>query len=770
MLLHRAVRICLLLTSVAVCPLPNRADGQGLMDSFRAVTADSTATKAATPAAKTGKPTPLVADVDATIARLEAELATRGSTASSTQDAASHRVAELEHWRRVRLELKQQETLAAANRELTQRLTEAKQQLSTLRDKGPPESPPYSFIAVDELRDDQARERQQLRALETQVELARDKVDNARNRVDNLKRRERLLTEAVQRARPGEQVDRRQDLLRLQRDDQLAQQQLRVAELEWQQQQAAKEILDAELLATGLRIEAFSAKAIFGKELLDAKIQFLVTRSRDLQQQLWRVQQEMQVTESSAQSAQAPSASATADGEYLKTLQLRERVLQAHERYLRDQLERIREQQVLWNRRFHVFAQTASADEATAWRRDSLAAQKQLDRAKRVLPARTDLVRAEWNALLSESGTPAGPAPSAANYRNLQARELERLIAIFQADLTSIESHRRLHTKFLEETKNFSAIETAAALVDNSWRRFTDLWNYELVAVDGSPITVKKVVIGLLLILVGYYLSRGLAWFLGRTVLPRLGISGNAAMPLQTIAFYLGFFTFALFALRVVSVPLTAFTVLGGALAIGVGVGSQTIANNFISGLILLAERPIRVGDTVEIDGVFGVVQEIGARATRIRTSKNLDVFLPNSRLLEQNLTNWTLTDNRTRSSLRVGVAYGSPTRRVAELLLQATHDHAQILKSPAPQVFFAEFGDNALTFEVQYWTSLAPGIDRQAIESQLRFVVERAFREERISMPFPQRDIHWDADSAITVRWAEPMDATSAPGRGRAA
>ena len=156
---------------------------------------------------------------------------------------------------------------------------------------------------------------------------------------------------------------------------------------------------------------------------------------------------------------------------------------------------------------------------------------------------------------------------------------------------------------------------------------------------------------------------------------------------------------FGFVSLELVNVPVTVFTFLGGAVAIGVGFGSQNILNNFISGLILLAEQPIRVGDLVDIGGLCGNVEKIGARSTRVKTGANLEIIVPNSKFLEDNVTNWTLSDTRMRTVVKVGVAYGSPTEDVAEILKQAVDQCPHALTEPEPIILFNDFGDNCTEF-----------------------------------------------------------------------
>ena len=197
--------------------------------------------------------------------------------------------------------------------------------------------------------------------------------------------------------------------------------------------------------------------------------------------------------------------------------------------------------------------------------------------------------------------------------------------------------------------------------------------------------------------------------------------------------------------LDVMNVPLTAFAFLSGAVAIGVGFGAQNIINNFISGWILMWERPIRIGDFLEVDGARGSVETINPRSTRIRRIDGVHMLIPNSKLLENTVVNWTLIDNLTRTSVRVGVAYGSDCKLVARLIEQATQQQEDILTEPKPVVIFDDFGDNALMFETFFWVNATKERDLRVIRSQVRFTIDELFAEHDIVIAFPQRDVHLD-------------------------
>lgn len=301
------------------------------------------------------------------------------------------------------------------------------------------------------------------------------------------------------------------------------------------------------------------------------------------------------------------------------------------------------------------------------------------------------------------------------------------------------------------ETMSFEQLAAQARLL------LAKSWSTELGTVDDRPITVSKIVCGLALLLIGYWVSRFIAKIAALKILPRLGVSQSSAAPLRNVFFYFLLAGLTFFTLDLVNVPLTVFAFLGGAIAIGVGFGSQNILNNFISGLILLVERPIRIGDLVNVDGIDANIEQIGARSTCVRTGANLEILVPNSKFLENNVTNWTLSDTQIRTSVAVGVAYGLPVKRVIELLKTVVTTHEKVLRSPAPIVLFCDFGDNALAFEVHFWIHMQRMMDSARVESDVRVAIDDAFCEAGIVIAFPQRDVHVDFPAPIDVRLSDP-------------
>ncbi len=207
--------------------------------------------------------------------------------------------------------------------------------------------------------------------------------------------------------------------------------------------------------------------------------------------------------------------------------------------------------------------------------------------------------------------------------------------------------------------------------------------------------------------------------------------------------------------LSMLNVPITAFAFLSGAIAIGFGFGAQNVINNFISGWILMGEKPIRIGDFLEVEGVKGIVEEINTRSTRVRRVDGVHMLIPNSKLLENTVINWTLRDKLIRGTVSVGVAYGSDCQKVREIMLAVTNQQAETLSETGkePQVFFQDFGDNSLLFEVYFWINSQVEGGLRLVASNIRFALDKEFNEQNVVVAFPQRDLHLDGTLNIVNR-----------------
>ncbi|NOR40831.1 MAG: mechanosensitive ion channel [Gammaproteobacteria bacterium] len=282
-----------------------------------------------------------------------------------------------------------------------------------------------------------------------------------------------------------------------------------------------------------------------------------------------------------------------------------------------------------------------------------------------------------------------------------------------------------------------------------------ELWSFlssPLFQIGDVSMTIVQLLMVPLLIAFVFLVTRWFVGVLARRMLAR-GYNANLVQMATRGIWVLTIIVLFIASLGLLNVPLTAFAFLSGAIAIGLGFGAQNIINNFISGLILIGEAPIRIDDLLEINGTLGRVEAINTRSTRIRRVDGVRIVIPNSHLLENIVVNWTLADQEIRTSVRVGVAYGSPVRKVAALIEQATREQADILEDPEPVILFEDFGDSALVFDSFFFTLLRPGGDLRRLRSEIRFRIEELFHENNIVIAFPQRDVHIDTSHPIDVR-----------------
>jgi potassium efflux system protein len=290
-----------------------------------------------------------------------------------------------------------------------------------------------------------------------------------------------------------------------------------------------------------------------------------------------------------------------------------------------------------------------------------------------------------------------------------------------------------------------------------TWVVVSQVWHYEIAKIEGNPITVGNIIIALLLLVMGFLLSKRLATQIKKQLIERFKLDEASAVISQQIMYYLLLVLLVLFVLNFAGIPLTFFAVLGGAAAIGVGFGSQTIVNNFLSGLILMMERHIKIGDIVEVENILGIVEWVGTRSTIIKTFDNVRLVLPNGTLLQSQVVNWSLADDIVRREILVGVRYGSSVREVENLLKQAVNEHNLVEEHPQPVVLFEDFGENALVFSVLIWVRMyrtgKSNLYIRQVESDIRFRIDELFRQNDIVIAFPQRDIHIDTLKPLEVK-----------------
>lgn len=355
-------------------------------------------------------------------------------------------------------------------------------------------------------------------------------------------------------------------------------------------------------------------------------------------------------------------------------------------------------------------------------------------------------------------------------YKKLTAFTTELLV-----DVKDIARNaERFKEDVAEYQKQASVGEQIQDLFERSIELADSIWNYELFVVEDTisvsgqpvtaqrPVTISKVVRVLLILIFGFWLTSLLKCRLRGLMEKLFKVEASAALLIEKFLLSIIIFSLLIFALIMVKIPLAAFAFMGGALAIGVGFGAQALINNSISGIILLFERPIKTGDFIEVEGTKGQVVRIGLRSSQIKRFDGVDILVPNSDFLQKSVVNWTLSDQLIRQQVKIGVAYGSPTREVARIIAQAFNEHGLVLKEPEPIILFEDFGDSALSFSIDFWVEMQPNFDYRIIASDLRHMLDKRLREADIIIAFPQLDVHLDSSKAMQWQMLEKQDGLS--------
>ncbi|MDR7992824.1 mechanosensitive ion channel domain-containing protein [Thermosynechococcus sp. TG252] len=293
------------------------------------------------------------------------------------------------------------------------------------------------------------------------------------------------------------------------------------------------------------------------------------------------------------------------------------------------------------------------------------------------------------------------------------------------------------------------------------WSSFVSIADAPLFRLGRETISLRWLFQVVLLLILVAILARFFKGVLKNQLLPRLGLDLGNREAISTVMSGAGGALGYIIVLQAVGINLDSLAVIIGGLGVGIGFGLQDVTRNLISGLTLLIERKVRVGDFVEIENISGYVQEVSMRATVIQTFNGSNVVVPNTYLADSPVLNWYYETHRGRIDIPIGVAYGTDPVLVTEVLLNIAHSEPDVLREPAPRVIFREFGDSALKFELWVWTD---AIERRVfIKSSLNFKIDYYFRQHNISIPFPQRDI-WIRNAPALSPLSEPAETVGMP------
>lgn len=645
-----------------------------------------------------------------------------------------------------------------------QRMAEARQRhADTIRNnnewKGIPGSPPYSIFLADQLWDAVYSLELAVEGLQSQRELLSLRFEQAREAQATAEARLRQVSERLEAAKNAALVGqerRLHDLVALR---------ARVASVLLEAAQLSRRRVEAELDGTRARLafeqrrfDAVSAHVIFtendlaqirsrlDKEHLhmEEKLKATFTERQRQSQAVQEAERRLNRLGSKhtgkAEAEETPEISRAKVTVELAQARMDNLLVQSD--LLQQSMNVVAGERQLWESRFAI----AHATEAG----------KARETYKHFTPFFDNFLTSR-NYLRQQSGVVSGQISELENRirhaQVLQQAVLQDLFRVFheRQEIYTHALHRmdeaarfmeRWRTEFKQQQKNLSLLDHLDEGLVRSGNFLKEMWRYELfsaedtIEVDGKTmtgsrsVTVGKTLTALIIFLIGYVVCVHVSRTIGRLAAAKFGMAQDVANLVRqwSQAFLVTFLIVLSFTW--VKIPLTIFAFLGGAFAIGAGFGAQTLLKNVISGILVLIERPLRVGDLIEVDNVRGRVTSIGLRSSTIRDVKGMETLIPNSSFLERYLTNWTYSSRLGRFSLRVGVPYGIAAQQVAELLSALALQHPTVLKQPPPQVLLDEFGSQARIFTMNYWLEIAPEIDPNGIASELRFAIEQKFTE----------------------------------------
>ena len=498
------------------------------------------------------------------------------------------------------------------------------------------------------------------------------------------------------------------------------------------------------------RLADMSGNLVFSKEMLDSKIDKLQARITELTEELNSARKSLEGANSALSKARAQLGSKDPNAQPITSqaaIFLARSARVSYWEYLllliEEEIAYNRELIQIWKDRFKLFNDKASGEEIWAIRDNTEKNINSLERELEGIRALEANILKQVDELQQQANSEGvtgviqqNMIQAVDNQRKIISDVMNRYEALIP-DMIFLQ--QRLNA---EANDNISALRIAEKVSNYSRETIIGFFNTQLWEGEGYAVTVGKLIIAILVFLSSFFLSSFGSNLLKRRLLKRVNANITAVNAIQRIVFYILWVAFALIALNIVEIPLTAFAFMGGAMAVGIGFGMQNIFNNLISGFIVIFSRPFKVNDIVEVAGTSGRVDDIGSRSTRIRTFDGFDVVLPNRYFLENSVTNWTGSDMKKRELLKIGVAYDSDTRKVEELLNDIVKGHSKVLKDPAPVIIFKNFGDSALEFEVYYWIDLKQSTGMK-VSSDMRHHIAAVFKREGIEIPYPQRVIH---------------------------
>ena len=637
------------------------------------------------------------------------------------------------------------------------------------------EKPPYSALRVDALRDELDTQQDHLQSLQNSVQMREAEKQFLSERLRKANEEVRLTSDKA--AHEKTEANRR--------NQEIAELKKQAAEVELAASAADQDYLQAQISSVRQRIEEMKhivARVLPAQALSESNLNEIRNTLRTAQDKASTEVDQVAARHAKRLAERQRLLAASKNGNDASRLAFIDQALRADSMAL----EGLRTLQLLeqfhadaWEQRILLLA----ADSTAEVRQSALNALRQIAASLNTKDKKDN----RWQQIaINQENLRAIIADLEARTTSLmqggsaQIAAEKEVLSLYRNALTIYDRIAQLARRINQETARWIGDFTGAEDNESALTglRLTDLWqtakrvaysvwNYELFTVedisqaDGQKITISygitvgKSIGAIFLFGLGYWLFARITKRILALLVERGNVNAQVASVTRRWLMISVSVLLAVSILNLARIPLTVFTFVGGALAIGVGFGTQTIIKNFISGIILLFERKVRVGDIVVIGDVTGTVTNVDLRATTVKAFDGTEALIPNSNVLENQVINWTYSDPRLRREIGLQIEYGAPVRDAANIIMECAQAHGQVLKNPAPEVYFDGFADSGLDIAMTFWIELGAHTNGRRIDSDLRFMIEKRLAAAGINIPFPTRDVNLRAASPLPVTMA---------------
>jgi small-conductance mechanosensitive channel len=678
-------------------------------------------------------------------------------TVGPADSAAAQQVA---HFQSVGAVLAQQKAVEQQIKDLEERKAELESQLKSPAEID--ESISCSFLELDSLKDELAAEEARANFVEDKLSAAKVAVEKSQRAVEECDVKRRQALEQMETGKNGPNapilaaaVDQARQA------SELASETLMLRQREVAREQLSQEVQKLAVQVSEAKVARLSPLVDFSEWDYQQQIDDIKKKEESANKTLVRTQDKLQRANYELQEAQRQYDAASGDrsilAEELKAKQQAREQLSIEIGSQTQKLQRYAQLRVAWNRRFLIASADEDSPDREAWSKLKEWRKETKDiLAELAADLRWQIVqmRERRSALTSTTKKAEAAANGADPLRNslyAQQLQLESMLRTHEKNLVTIETSRRVHEKLLEEIGVGVQALTPKNLALGALHQAETIWNFPIASVgENQIITVRKVVTALALFISGWILSRMFSAVLAYRLLKQFRLSKDGSAAIRTLVFYILLAIVVPVALRTANVPLTAFTILGGALAIGVGFGSQALINNFIGGLIMLAERPVRLGERITFGKVDGTVEDVGFRCTKLRTQDDHLVTIPNSSLVNESIEN--IDRRRTiRRVMNVAVTYNT-TRQSLAAAVQAIRDileekeirdriHPIVgFEEFTPRVFFTDYNTESLNIQIVYWYAPADTWAYMEHCERVNYRIMEEFERLGVEFAFPSK------------------------------